>query len=437
MASNPTVRGNSTRTTWLLRGNGPKQSFTVSDGTPGEQMKIALAAKALAESRNGTTSPKMRRTRSCSPPPVACVGECRRSGSGRGCGWRRCGTRDTVQPHVADAYERILEVHWVRHFAHQRITEISREDIAVWVRKMKKQRATFGGKDRRYHDRALSAGTILRYFVVGSSCLASAVPKWLEKNPAEYPRKKSNDIGLPKMPDSVGMFLTGAELDLVLANCPPALHDIAFVASRSGLRIGELIALEVRDVLFRQGGGATIMVRRGLKPGGVTGLLKSEASKRDVPVEDAGAEVLVRRTKGRSPSARVFVTDQGQRWNDGSLRNSHWARALGAAQRCAEHPPPAPPQARYGPYRPWGPWDVSTCDCVTRLHRRPRFHDLRHTHASALIASGMHVKKIQRRLGHAKFETTMNTYGHLIDLGDRDELLAAEMYLSSVGSDGW
>ncbi len=41
-----------------------------------------------------------------------------------------------------------------------------------------------------------------------------------------------------------------------------------------------------------------------------------------------------------------------------------------------------------------------------------RLHDLRHAHASALIAAGEHPKVIQDRLGHADIRTTLNTYGH-------------------------
>jgi len=40
-----------------------------------------------------------------------------------------------------------------------------------------------------------------------------------------------------------------------------------------------------------------------------------------------------------------------------------------------------------------------------------RFHDLRHTHASLLIAAGVHPKAIQARMGHASITTTLNTYG--------------------------
>jgi len=45
---------------------------------------------------------------------------------------------------------------------------------------------------------------------------------------------------------------------------------------------------------------------------------------------------------------------------------------------------------------------------------RIRFHNLRHTHASLLIAAGVHPKAIQARQGHASITATLNTYGHLM-----------------------
>src|SRR5262249_38180105 len=41
-------------------------------------------------------------------------------------------------------------------------------------------------------------------------------------------------------------------------------------------------------------------------------------------------------------------------------------------------------------------------------------HSLRHTHASMLIAAGVDILTISRRLGHANPTFTLNTYGHLI-----------------------
>lgn len=45
---------------------------------------------------------------------------------------------------------------------------------------------------------------------------------------------------------------------------------------------------------------------------------------------------------------------------------------------------------------------------------RIRFHDLRHTHASLLVAGGEPIKVVSERLGHAHPAFTMHTYQHLL-----------------------
>lgn len=42
-----------------------------------------------------------------------------------------------------------------------------------------------------------------------------------------------------------------------------------------------------------------------------------------------------------------------------------------------------------------------------------KFHSLRHTHATMLLEAGANIKDIQRRLGHSKLATTMDTYSHV------------------------
>ncbi len=58
---------------------------------------------------------------------------------------------------------------------------------------------------------------------------------------------------------------------------------------------------------------------------------------------------------------------------------------------------------------------------------RLRLHDLRHTHATHLIARGVHSKRVSARLGHTSHSFTMDTYGHLMpdDEGDAAAAVAA------------
>jgi integrase len=43
-----------------------------------------------------------------------------------------------------------------------------------------------------------------------------------------------------------------------------------------------------------------------------------------------------------------------------------------------------------------------------------RFHDLRHTHATHLLAQGVNIKVISERLGHSNIKVTLDTYSHVL-----------------------
>lgn len=61
---------------------------------------------------------------------------------------------------------------------------------------------------------------------------------------------------------------------------------------------------------------------------------------------------------------------------------------------------------------------------------RIRFHDLRHTHASLLVAAGVPIKVVSERLGHAHPAFTMHTYQHLLP---GMSAAAAEQFAALVG----
>lgn len=60
-------------------------------------------------------------------------------------------------------------------------------------------------------------------------------------------------------------------------------------------------------------------------------------------------------------------------------------------------------------------------------------HDLRHTHASLLFASGRSVKYVQQRLGHSKAETTMNIYVHVTQKEKDEGIIEFEKYMENNG----
>ena len=62
--------------------------------------------------------------------------------------------------------------------------------------------------------------------------------------------------------------------------------------------------------------------------------------------------------------------------------------------------------------------------------RRVRFHDLRHSCASLLLANGVPMKQIQEWLGHSDFSTTANIYAHL-DYSSK--VISADAMLTGLG----
>jgi integrase len=69
-----------------------------------------------------------------------------------------------------------------------------------------------------------------------------------------------------------------------------------------------------------------------------------------------------------------------------------------------------------------------------KIKKLPRvtLHALRHSHASALIASGQDVVTVSRRLGHTSPTITLNVYAHLFDKTDESAATAIEAILKPI-----
>jgi integrase len=204
-----------------------------------------------------------------------------------------------------------------------------------------------------------------------------------------------DQVAAPRVPGTEMRFLSADELESLAGAIDGRYRTLVLVAGWGGLRWGEAAGLNVARVDTK---GERVHVVDQLSPDGRRrSAPKTAAGRRWVTLPQTVAEELAGHVKGRPASAPVWSMPDG-----GPLVHTRWR---GTAGRRAKDD---------GPWvvHPRGYW----CRAVEAAGLAPlRFHDLRHTMVALCIAAGMHPRAIQERLGHASIETTLGTYGHLIE----------------------
>ncbi|MGC4886771.1 tyrosine-type recombinase/integrase [Micromonospora sp. DT227] len=340
---------------------------------------------------------------------------------------------DEIQEDTLAGYLGVLKLRVMPFMGHMLLSEIDENVVRDWVKWLKATRVRRTKTNPA--GRPISAQSVRRAHGVLHQVLGAAAPKHIPHNPAARPHGvRKNRVGLPKVVPFEGMFLTPHEVDVIHAHCDPAIRDLWILLVGTGLRLGEALVLRVQDVTL-EGANPEIRVRRALKKGQRIGLPKSSKSRREVSISAAVVSVLVKRCEGKRPGDLLFPSPGGMVWRENNLRRRHWLPAIGAAQRCAEHPPPLPPKPKAGPRRKLRHDEVSTCACDGRLKRAPRLHDARHTHVSQLIEDEWTLFEIQARVGHQSYTTTVNIYGHLVKGKDASKLARLDRRLAMMIED--
>jgi integrase len=188
-------------------------------------------------------------------------------------------------------------------------------------------------------------------------------------------------------------YLNHAEFWAVVDATPRHWQPLVITLGGTGIRWGELAALTVADVDTETG---YLRVTKAEKqdpenPGKtIIGPPKTKKARRSVSLPREVLEALEPLREGRKRGDRLFLPPNG-----GPLRHRTFYRDIWLRHSVS----------RSGIREPY-----------------PRLHDLRHSHVAWMIAAGAHLTVIQRRLGHEKITTTIDTYGHLLP-----EVAAAEM----------
>ena len=162
-----------------------------------------------------------------------------------------------------------------------------------------------------------------------------------------------------------------------------SLYPILLCAARTGMRQGELVGLQWGDIDFH---GGFIEIRRGVVLRQVTTTKNYKIRRVDMSqhLQDVLKQLKEERqveamAEEKAMSPWVFLSPWGKRWDSRNLFRV-WTRCLDTAGI-----------------------------------RHVRFHDLRHTYASALAQQGAPPKYVQSQLGHSSIQITMDTYSHFFE----------------------
>jgi integrase len=272
-------------------------------------------------------------------------------------------------------YETSLARHLLPAFGGTSVARIQPSDVRKFVGELAARRAP---------------GTVRNNYFLLKAILDLAVTDGAIKSNPAAGLARDRKRALPRSRKQEMQFLTADQVQALANWIGPTYSTLIITAAYTGLRAGELTALRVTDVNLAK---REIHVRRSITfvegKGHVEGQTKSRQERR-VPLPAFLALLLAKRVNEAEPDAFVFTNRQGEMIKHNTFYRSDFKPAVRNAG----------------------------------LNPALRYHDLRHTAASLLIASGAHPKAVCDWLGHSTITITMDRYGHLYpgaltDLADK------------------
>jgi len=291
---------------------------------------------------------------------------------------------------TTESYQQVLDRHLLPYFGDMPLNEITRKDIKSFIGEKQRQRVS-KGKGKTKKKKRLSAGTIRILKAYLSSILSEAVDdEIIAFNPAARTGKlikkgKAKEI-FPFTWDEKATF------EKAMQQYFPRYYSLFLTALRTGMRLGELIALRPGDLDFN---GGFIEIRRAFSRGRLT-TPKSGKSRR-VDMSNGLAETLKQYLISRKtetlkkgwgePPELLFYSTTGTKIDINNLRKQVFYKCLEKAGL-----------------------------------RRIRIHDLRHTYATLRISKGDNILDVSKQLGHHSIKITLDTYAHWMPGGKKSEV---------------
>ncbi len=180
----------------------------------------------------------------------------------------------------------------------------------------------------------------------------------------------------------------------------PKHYPLVLMALRTGVRIGELLALKPEDLDFE---GRFIKVRRNYVRGRITSTKSNKMRKVDMSPQLANVlksylterkEEALKKGWGRPPEW-LFYTEKGHLINPEHLSSKSFRKWLKRAGL-----------------------------------RKITFHDLRHTYATLRLQKGDNLPDVSKQLGHSDIRTTSQVYYHWMPGTNKDEVAELDLPLA-------
>lgn len=275
-----------------------------------------------------------------------------------------------VGPYMLKRYKSDVENHF-QDLGTRRVSGVKHEDIVRWIKTM---------QAKEWEGKPLSAKTIANKHGLLSAAMTTGVRMGYR------PDNPCKGVKLPKSTatEDVMSFIERPEWNRIIANMDPHFVPFFQLLIGTGLRFGEATALTPADFNLDTE-TPTVRITKAWKEDGAGGYYvgppKTRRSIRTVSLAPSTLD-LVRGAVEAAGDGYVFTLKRGGVMRSGSTYNRAWEPAMIAA---------GIPKAE-----------------------RPRIHDIRHSHASMMIAAGMEIFALSRRLGHQSITVTADRYSHLL-----------------------
>lgn len=339
-----------------------------------------------------------------------------------------------LQPGTVTKYQQELNDKILPALGHLKLAELRPHRVNSFFVSLTQDGARKDGRPGGY-----SKGSIRKTRNVLSSILRTAV-EWeiIDSNPCDKVRLQAMDMTETVKfftPEQTAIFLAYIETPYTIQirghgrvddtgqpytvgeytttkNIPEQIRILFNLAIYTGLRKGELLALQWEDINCQND---LIQVRKsvmmvGGKP--VCKAPKTKTSTRTVSIPHFLSERLAQLHK----SQEAFIAKVGDYW-----QGDNWVFTQDNGKMMNYSTPYQALQDTINRYNKNHPSEE-------QLPLIP-FHGLRHTSATLLIASQQDVKTVSNRLGHAQTSTTMNIYAHALQESDRKAADALENML--------